>query len=254
MASADQGRPALGRQGRGDVALGVLLLESARLAVDALELLARGIVNVWHAGGPNALGNVDRNPERDFFFVNNFASFVFMWAHGLFAPSKVLEEQPDGVVVPFVQEREDLRAREESFVGRALLRGARGGELNAPAMPLFQMAVALRVVRVAQEPWTRFDRTLQEARVIRSTDWFFHGMIMNMKVPAGVTFSPAEASPAEKIGAGAGQAHVPRVRRAKHRCVSHAKTARDGLQRVECDGMAHDHVGRVLSVEAVEAD
>ena len=50
MASADQGRPALGRQGRGDVALGVLLLESARLAVEALELLARGIVNVWHAG------------------------------------------------------------------------------------------------------------------------------------------------------------------------------------------------------------
>ena len=84
---------------------------------------------------------------------------------------------------------EDLRAREESFVGRALLRGARGGELNAPAMPLRQPAVALRVVRVAQEPWTRFDRTLQGAGVIRLIDWFFHVMIMSMKVPAGVTFS-----------------------------------------------------------------
>ena len=179
----------MGRQGRGDVALGVLLLESARLAVEALELLARGSVNVWHTGGRNGVGNVDRNPERDIFFVNNFASFIYMWYPRLFAPSKVLEEQPDGVVVPFVHEREDLRAREESFVGRALLRGARGGELNAPAMPLRQMAVALRVVRVAQEPWTRFDRTLQGAGVIRLIDWFFHGMIMNMKVPAGVTFS-----------------------------------------------------------------
>ena len=38
--SPDQGRPASGRHGLGDVALGVLL-ESARLAVQALELLAR---------------------------------------------------------------------------------------------------------------------------------------------------------------------------------------------------------------------